>query len=252
MRRCAPLLLLLMQAGCLVTQPQDTPVEPTLRTEKATGGKYWLYVSSTHDAQRSWPLVVSLHGCGPWDSARKQIREWRSLAETHGVIVAAPELGSMSLWTFGREGLMKSLAEDERLVLAIIEEVSRGFNVPPRAVLLTGFLDGGHPLYFIGLRNPDKLGMLIARDCYTDLELLKGIELTDAARKLPIIVSNGKDGWWEFPQAGWRAYRFLRENRFFRTHRKESRGGQLRRPGKAYEYWLRYAPPNVGRGEPSG
>ena len=246
MRRCALLLPLLMQAGCLVTQSQNTPVKPTLRIERTTGREYWLYVPSTHDAKRSWPLVITLHGGGPWDSARKQIREWRSLAEMRGAIVAAPKLRSTSLWNLGREGWMKSLAEDERLVLAIIREVSGTLNVPPRAVLLTGFLDGGHALYFIGLRNPDKLGMVIARDCYTDLEMLEGIELTDAARKLPIVVSNGKDGWWAFPKHGWRAYRFLRENRCFQTWRKESRGGQLRQPGKAYEYWMRYARPNVG------
>lgn len=251
MRRytAAMLLPVLVSAlgGCMVTQPQNTPVAQRRLVEPATSRGYWLYVPSYYSPNRQWPLVVTLHGGWLWDSSESQIREWKHLAEKHGLIVAAPDLESSQMWVILRDGWMADLAADEKAVLAVIADVSGKYRIAKGRTLLTGFLEGGYALYYIGLRNAGSLAALVARDCYTDMEMMDGIELTDAARNLPMLIFNGKHGWGRLSAHGWDAFRFLRENRCYQADRKEVAGGQLRRPKRAYRFWAPHLPPELRR-----
>ena len=138
---------------------------------------------------------------------------------------------------------MNNLKRDERGILAVMDEITGRYAIGKRDVLLTGFLEGGYALYYVGLRNAGRIGMLIARDCYCDTKVLEQIELTGPAakdaRNLPILIFNGKDGLWTLADQSWRAYGYLRKNGYFLTERKELRGGPLRRPEGACEYWLK-------------
>ena len=238
-------LLILLAAsgpvGCLAPPRRATPVPPRRLVESSTGRGYWLYVPSDYSATRAWPLVVTLHGDDLWDSSRLQIREWQFLAEQRGLIVVAPDLNSSSFW--GAGGDTEKLSSDERAVLAVMDEVMREYRVSPKAVLLTGFLEGGYSLYYIGLRNAGRLSMLIARDCYFDKESLAAVQVSPQARALPMVVFNGKDGWLGTVKHGWAAYAALRTKECFRAVRKEIRGAQRRRPEQAYKYWVRYQLP---------
>jgi len=256
-------------AGCMVTQEQTTPVPARRMTEPTTGREYWLYVPSDCDPKRPRPLVVTLHGAGLWDSSEDQIREWKHLAEQHGLIVAAPDVRSASLWRLSRSSWQDDLESDERAVLAIIDQIVSTYAIgvvsdghragaPPgrqkrRHILLTGFLEGGYALYYIGLRHAGRFGMLIARDCYSDADMLESIPVTAEARTTPMLIASGKDGWWTISGCvwnvghAWRAYRFLRAHKCFRAERKEYRGGQLRRPARAYQHWVRFLPADLRR-----
>jgi len=237
------LALLSVLAGCPVTQPQETPVSARHLALAGGGGKYWLYVPSYYTAEHDWPVVITLHGTHAWDSAKAQIKEWKALAEEKGFIVAAPELKSpqgiipviRSLW-------YEDLAEDERAVLSLLEELERTYRIDPKAVLLTGFSAGGYPLYYIGLRNPRRFNMLIARACNSDLELLEKLNIKPEARRLPIRLFWGKDDLWRIQKDSWQAFRYLREHGFFQAKYKEVKGGHLRRPGLAYRLWLESLP----------
>lgn len=256
--------------GCMVTQEQATPVNPRRMTEPITGRGYWLYVPSDYDPDRTWPLVVTLHGSSLWDSSKDQIREWKHLAETRGLIVAAPDLASASFWRLSRSSWLSDLASDERAVLGVIDEVvstysiatpadARGSESPPppaparRHILLTGFLEGGYALYYIGLRHAGRFGMLIARDCYSDQEMLDESPVSAEAKQTPMLIGNGKDGWWTLSGCvwnvghSWRAYRFLRRSKCHQARRREYRGGQLRRPERAYQHWARFLPEDLRR-----
>lgn len=239
-----PLLLLMPVGCCLVTQQQDTPVKAQRIVEPKTRAAYWIYVPSTYKANVARPLVVTLHGGGVCDSARAQIREWKYLAEKRELIVVAPELESATWMVPSRANLKENLGRDERAVLAIIDEVKGNHQIANRDILLTGFLEGGYPLYYIGLRNAGRFGMLIARDCYVDMQILKELELDGQAwreaRQLEMLIFNGKDSGGGLAGHGWRAYRFLRENHCLNAKRKEMAGGRLRRPEKAYKYWRKY------------
>ena len=243
--------LLGIAGGCIVTQPQDTPVPALQILEQKTQTSYWIYVPSGYTEDRDWPLVVTLHGSSTWDSSKTQIDEWKYLAEQKGLIVVAPDLSSVSGYRLNRDKWMENLKRDEQAVLAVMDEVTTKYRISMGrggerpAILLTGFLQGGYPLYYIGLLNPKWFSMLIARDCYTDEEMLNELELSEDATKLSILIFNGKDGWSPLPTHGWDAYRCLRQKRCYQTRRKEVRGGQLRRPELAYQNWSKHLPPRL-------
>lgn len=244
MKRLFVLLSLLATVtGCPVTQPQYTPVAAIRLKEKSTGRGYWLYVPSNYDSHRDWPMVVTLHGTHGWDDSSDQIREWKHLAEQHGLIVAAPDLESpqgilpviRSLW-------YKDLAADERTILAVIDEVSAKYHIDPNSILLTGFSAGGYPMYYTGLSNPKRFNMIIARACNSDIEMFDKIKFTDDTRALPIYIFNGKDDLKPIQDQSWAAFQYLREHKCFKTERREIKGGHLRRPELTYTIWLNKLP----------
>lgn len=229
--------------GCPLPIHPPTPAKPKLQHERTTGRQYWLYVPSFYSADREWPLVVTLHGTYGWDGPWRQAMEWKYIAEQNGFLVAAPRLRSVqgilptvdALW-------LKDLAKDEALILAMIDEIGRKYRVDRRAVLLTGFSAGGYPMYYVGLRNPDRFGMLIARACNSDYKILERVAVTDESKKLPVMIYWGKDDLGRIHKDSWQAFRWLREHGFKEAKRSRVRGGHLRRPDLAYQYWKPYLP----------
>jgi phospholipase/carboxylesterase len=241
MRRAVWLLLLSgMLAGCPYLPPETRHAHVGV-TEPITKGKYWLYVPSYYSEDRQWPLVVTLHGTNPWDGRTRQILEWKDTAERHGLIVVAPQLRSTQgpvpvipgVWYVDTD----DLARDERAILETVEHVCRTHRVDSRHVLLTGFSSGGFPMYHTGLRNPGRFDMLIARDCNNSMKVLKQIELSEEAKKLPVLIFWGKDDLKTIQDQSWQAFRWLREQGCFETNRRQIDGGHLRRPDVAYNAW---------------
>jgi len=235
-------------AGCPVFQRQDTPVGVQKASEPQTNVEYRLYVPSYYRADRQWPLVVTLHGTHGWDDSRRQIMEWRFLAEQKGLLVVAPKLKSVqgilpvneSLWR-------KDLKRDEKVILAVMDELMGKYSIDPKAVLLAGFSAGGYPLYYVGLRHPDRFNMLIARSCNSSLDIFERVELTPAARKLPIVIYWGKDDLQEIHRQSWRAVRWLGERGFKHLDHDKIKGGHRRTPEIAYRYWRKILPKRYRR-----
>jgi poly(3-hydroxybutyrate) depolymerase len=233
------LTLLAMTAGCPVTQPQQTPVPPLREASKATGTPYWLYVPSYYNADRNWPLVITLHGTYGWDGSQPQISEWKALAEQRGLIVAAPDLKSaQGILPVVRSVWYGDLDTDEKAILTLIDELVAQYHVDPNAVLLTGFSAGGYAMYYVGLRNPQRFNMLIARACNGDVQLFdEKIPITDAVRKLPVAIFWGKDDLQQIQAQSWAAFQYLRERGCLKAVHQEIQGGHLRRPELAYRLW---------------
>ena len=230
--------------GCPVPQAPG-PGEVHFLQEPQTGEKYYLYVPTKYSDKRDWPLVVTLHGTFLWDGPRRQVAAWEALAEKHEFLVAAPCLKSVQgMLPVLEDPWFRDLQADERVVLAVIDELQKKYRVDPQAVLLTGFSAGGYPLYYIGLRNPQRFSMLIARDCNSSIQIFEKIELAEEARDLPIAIFCGKDELVPVLQnQSWEAFRWLRLHRCYRTERHEIRGGHLRRPEFACELWRKHLPP---------
>jgi predicted esterase len=239
------LLALPLTAGCPYVPPETQ--HPHLeKTEPITDTKYWLYVPTNYETLGDCPLVITLHGTNPWDGRTRQILEWKDTAERNGLIVVAPQLRSTQGYVPAipsvNHASEKDLLADERAILAVIDHVSTGYRIDGRHILLTGFSSGGFPLYWIGLRNPRRFDMMIARDCNCDMNVLRKMEYTEDVRKMPILILWGRDES-IIPKQSWDAYKFLREQKCFATKRDEEPGGHLRRPDLAYEAWA----PRLGR-----
>ncbi len=235
--------LIFLVAGCPVYQSQDTPVAATLVRHEQTRDKYWSYVPSYYKADRDWPLVITLHGTYGFESSRLQIMEWKKLAEEKGFIVAAPALRSVQgILPVNKKLWFNDLKKDERTILAVLEELSAKYNIDANSVLLSGFSAGGYPMYHAGLRNPEKFNMLVARACNSDLKLFERIELTDAARRIPVRIFWGKDDLKPIADQSWQAFRWLRQHGFRDVEREKTSGGHIRRPELAYRYWRNRLP----------
>ena len=239
MKRYALLLLLAWTLpGCPVPWTPPTPVKALKKSQVATNASYYIYVPSYHTTDRNWPVVITLHGSFGWDGPMRQAHEWQYYAEKHGFIVVSPSLSSA-------EGILpvlwweSKLKKDETNVLAILDEVLEVYNGDPNDVLLSGFSAGGYPMYYIGLRNPDRFNMLVSRSGNSSLDIFESIELTDSAKTLPIMVYWGKDDAFT-KKAGWRAYRWLIQNGVSTARMKKLKGGHLRRPEAAYNFWRTY------------
>lgn len=232
-------------AGCPYVPPETRHPHVNV-TEPITKTRYWCYVPSYYSEDRDWPLVVTLHGTNPWDGRTRQILEWKDTAEQRGLIVVAPQLASTqgpvpvipSVW-YAKES---DLRHDECMILAVIDHVVRTHRIDEESILLTGFSSGGFPLYYVGLRNPERFDMLIARDCNSTLGLFERIKLTEEARKLPIAVFWGKDDLPAIQEQSWDAFRYLREHGCENTTRKQTHGGHLRRPDIAWQIWSQRLP----------
>jgi predicted esterase len=246
--RAVLLIVLAGAAGGCPYVPPETRHPHVSRTEPLTGATYRIYLPSYHRPDRDWPLVVSLHGTEPWDGPTRQILAWKDLAEQHGLIVVAPVLRStQGILPVVRSLWYKDLARDERVILNTIEDVCQRYKADAGAVLLTGFSSGGYPLYYTALRNPQRFDMVIARDCNSSMDIFRRVELTDGARKLPVLIFWGKDDLQAIRDQSWQAFRFLRENECYATERKEIGGGHLRRPDVAYAAWAKRLPPRHRR-----
>ena len=248
-RQMAFLPLLVLLAGCPVTQRQDVPNPQQSLKEPTAKQDYSLYVPSYHSADRKWPLVITLHGTHGWDGHVRQVKEWKYLAEQKGLVVAAPYLKSVqgilprikSIW-------FKKLESDEKTILALMDTLIPKYNIDPNAVLLTGFSAGGFPMYYVGLRNPTRFNMLIARACNSSISLFERIKFTDQTRKLPVTIFCGKDDLKPIQDQSWQAFRYLRgRRRCFNTRKKDTKGGHQRRPDIAYQLWLPHLPDEYKR-----
>jgi len=240
--------LLGLICGCPVTQRQDTAVSEIRVELQDPGGKYWLYVPSDCSDDRKWPLVVTLHGTHGWDSSRAQIREWKYLADQRGFIVAAPDLRSVQgILPVSEKLWFADLTHDENTILGVIEDVASKYPVDRDCILLTGFSAGGYPLYYTGLRHPEVFSMLVARNCNSSIELFERIQLSDAARAMPVVIFWGKDDLGEINRQSWQAVRWLSEHGLKNVERKKYSGGHLRRPETAYSYWARLLPAGYRR-----
>lgn len=231
-------------AGCPVTQSQRTPVQQFRQVDPVTGVSYWLYVPSYYGGDRSWPLVITLHGTHGFDNDTMQIKEWKALAEEKGFLVAAPSLKSpQGILPVSSGSRFKDLEADERTILACLRSIRRRYDVAPDAVLLTGFSAGGYAMYYTGLRNPEEFSALIARACNSDLRIFESITVTEAVRNLPVVIIHGKDDLGPIGDQSWAAYRWLREHRCFKAEHVKIEGGHIRQPGVAWERWQKHLPP---------
>ena len=237
------LLLLCVVSGCPVLQSQDTPVGYKYLKDQVTDSGYYLYVPSTYDGKKTYPLVITLHGTPPWDIAWSQIREWRKLAEDKGFIVAVPKLRStQGILPVSQGRWLKNLERDEEAILAVRREVCSRYRVDKKRILLTGFSAGGFPMYFVGLRHPDKFSMLIARDCNSKPLIFEHVRVTKKTRRIPIVIFYGKDDMGPIKTQSLQAFQWLRRNGWNKHNClwKKVRGGHLRRPETTYNYWMSF------------
>jgi len=137
-----------------------TSQQPGLHRELAPAGEkkgeYFVYIPSSYDIDRPWPVVLALHGVG--GSGYGQVMSWlKSSAHNDEFIFIAPTYGSGLWWN----------EEAEKLVLSILDKVKQDYHIDTNRVYLTGFSSGGHGVWYFALRYPSLFAAInpIAAEC---------------------------------------------------------------------------------------
>lgn len=234
------LSLLASLAGCAVPQDQNVPHRADLLREPITRRAYYLYVSSHYDRNRPAPVIISLQGTAPYDTADGQVREWKKLAEDHGAILICPTLKSSDgILTSGDGTLLVQLLEDERFVLTILGELHYKYNIDRRNIFLTCWSGGGYPLYFIGLRHPDIFAAIVARQATFRQSAIDGW-YPETAKRIPVLVFHGTMDFVPIQNQTREAAAYLKAQGFREVSLTTTDGGHTRHPEVAMDFFLRH------------
>ena len=183
---------------------RDARVQGRTYTFPGTGTEvpYALFVPSTYDASRAWPLIVTLHGLGrpyDWMMGYEGIIDF---AERDGYIMVAPLGYHPRAWYGSRgagiperlrtAGSTESLPENlgalsEQDVMNVSDIVRDEFNIDANRMYLWGHSMGGAGTYHLAAKHPDLWAALgvAAPAPSADPDQL------EAFKHVPIIVLQG-------------------------------------------------------------
>ncbi len=182
----------------------DSRVQGRSYTFPGTGKDvpYALFVPSTYDAAKEWPLIVSLHGLGrPYDWMMGYEGAIDS-AERDGYVMVSP-LGYHPRAWFGSRGsgipqmrradgdtepLPPNLgALSEQDVMNVLEIIREEFNIDEDRMYLWGHSMGGAGTYHLAAKHPDLWAALgVAAPAPSS-----AVDQLEAFRHVPIIVLQG-------------------------------------------------------------
>jgi predicted peptidase len=161
---------------------------------------YALFVPSTYDSTRSWPLIVGLHGLGrpyDWLMGYHGIID---MAERDGFVMVTP-LGYHPRGWYGSrgDGIPAGAARDgeelppnlgalsEQDVMNVLGIVRREFNIDADRIYLWGHSMGGAGTYHLASKYPDIwAGLAVAAPAP-----LSSTDRLEPGRHIPILVLHG-------------------------------------------------------------
>ncbi len=147
------LLVCAVSAGCSQYIDPDVPEPIRPFKEPQYGSEYLLYRPSGYKREQAWPLIVVCHSSFP-DSPNRRLRAWTKLAESHGFLLAAPQLdGVKKSWSLDANNESKRLYDDEARILSVIQHVRAAHNVSDDRILIHGFGAGASAALRTGLKN---------------------------------------------------------------------------------------------------
>ncbi|HUX03125.1 MAG: PKD domain-containing protein [Phycisphaerae bacterium] len=164
----------------------------SFQKEPSTGRTYHLYIPTSYNPQRSYPLVVTAQGTFPFDEAAGQRDRWVNAAERYGLIICSVDFDSATGFLgIPPDRAAPELVRDEMAVLAILKELFGRYNINRDAVMITGWSGGGYPAHFIGLRHPDVFRAIVGRTANFSEHLVSD-ETAHRARHMHVYVFFGE------------------------------------------------------------
>ena len=185
---CAPTQAL-RSDGAIVTGKINSQKEAT------TGRVYHLYIPTTYNPKRAWPLVVTGHGAFPFDQAAGQRDRWVDVAERYGLIVCAPDFESATPWLgFPKDRPAPELERDDKAVVAIVKEIEARYNINKTAIMITGWSAGGYPAHYIGMKHPEIFRCIVGRAANFNENIVSD-EVARRARHMHVYLFFGESDW---------------------------------------------------------
>jgi phospholipase/carboxylesterase len=164
--------------------------------EPGSRGGFSLYVPEYYTPDRSWPLVMALHGGS--GNGRNFLWSWLRDARSFGAILVAPtatgnasakgDTPAKNTWA-----LMGEDTDTPNLV-RILDHVRSHWNVDLGRLLLTGMSDGGTFCYVTGLESASPFTHL-APVASTFHPLMAEMADAQRLRGLPVYLVHGRLDW---------------------------------------------------------
>jgi predicted esterase len=110
---------------------------------------YRIFVPSSYDGSKPFPLIVALHGMGGDENSYFDLYAngaFKLEAEQRGYIVVCPK---------GRQPASMYLGAAEQDVMDVIAEVRRDYRIDPDRIYMTGHSMGGFGTWSIAMNHPD-------------------------------------------------------------------------------------------------
>jgi phospholipase/carboxylesterase len=148
-------------------------------------GGYSMYVPEYYAEDRTWPLVMALHGGS--GNGRGFLWSWLRDARSFGAILVAPT-------ATGRTWALMGDDSDTPNLSRILQTVQSRWNIDPTRLLLTGMSDGGTFCYVTGLERASPFTHL-APVSATFHPLMAATADAERMRGLPIHIAHGKLDW---------------------------------------------------------
>ena len=153
MLRIAAVVLLLVAAAAEpgVTQVETGFLDRTVTLE-GLRLRYQVYVPSNYSDTQEWPVILFLHGSGERgaDGLRQTVvglgPAVRADPGRFPAIVIFPQAPADSSWT----------GVPARAAMAALDAVLREFHTDANRVYLTGLSMGGHGVWYLAYRHPDR------------------------------------------------------------------------------------------------
>ena len=155
------------------------------QNEPGSRGGFSLYVPEYYTPERSWPLVVALHGGS--GNGRDFLWSWLRDARSFGAILVAPTATGPTWALMGDDTDTPNLAR-------ILDHVRGRWAIDERHLLLTGMSDGGTFCYVSGLQSSSPFTHL-APVAATFHPLMAQIADAERLRALRIHITHGRLDW---------------------------------------------------------
>ena len=161
--------------ACEPLASRATPARSITRYEvDGERGAYTVYVPEAYHPDRTWPLLLTLHGGGGNDE--DFLWTWLKYAKSHGyLLVSAKSFGTT--W----------YAWDAPSLFLMLDEMQARYRVDPRRILLTGLSDGGSFGYDVGFAFPERFaGLAVVAG------ILRPHQRTPQTPQLPVYIAHGE------------------------------------------------------------
>ncbi len=153
--------------------------------DAARRGGFALYIPEYYTADRTWPLVVVLHGGS--GNGRNFLWSWLRDARAYGAILLAPT-ATGSTWALMGDDT------DTPNIARMLERIEGKWRIDPARKLLTGLSDGGTFCYVAGLMDDSPFTHL-APVAASFHPLLAQMASPQRLQGLPIHVAHGALDW---------------------------------------------------------
>ena len=128
--------------------------------------KFLYSVPHNYDINRSFPLIIALHGDGSNAEAFHDL--WKSVTDTLGFVLLVPQgennIESGIGWSWGNNA--------DRSVLMCVDLIQEKVNINRKRIYLTGFSSGGRLTYYLSLRHSNLFNGIAALSASFDEKFL--------------------------------------------------------------------------------